>query len=71
MSQNLTKVELALKEVLVHCTPQEIEEYFKTKFLEPLNAELDGNEQVPAETIRIKRKQTHHIKNIWLTYSRK
>lgn len=48
-------------------TEKEIEDFFETNFLKPSLTQLDGNDEVPAETIRQQRKQTQKIKNFFLT----
>lgn len=50
---------------------RDIEEFFEIHFLKPLNTVLDGDEKVPAETIRHQRQQTNKIRNILLTLAKK
>lgn len=69
--EKLTKFEQLIKEVLLQASDAEITQFFEQKFLVPLNSELDGNEKVPAETIRHQRQQTNKIRNILLTYRTK
>lgn len=62
-----TRFEVALKTALLEVPEQEVKDFFEQKFLTPLNVALDGDDKVPAETIRHKRQQTNHIKNCLLT----
>lgn len=63
----LSRIEVALKDALSSCRVEELNEFFENTFLQPLSIELDGKDEIPAETIRHKRQQTQKIKNYLLT----
>jgi hypothetical protein len=59
-----------LKDSVKSCSEQDVKDFFKEEFLDPLTNELDGSER-PAEEIRQQRKQTIKIQNKLLTYRQK
>lgn len=67
----IVKVEAAFKEFFGQVSDAEFTTFFEEKFLVPLNSTLDGDEKVPAETIRHQRQQTNKIRNILLTNRKK
>jgi len=68
----MTNFENSLRDALRDATDEQIDEYFEQRFLKPLSAELDNTtSEVPADTIRQKRQQTNHIKNIFLQLKKK
>lgn len=56
-----------LKEAVQLAGPEAVEAFFETNFLVPLDIELETNENIPAESVRQKRKQTQKIKTFLLT----
>lgn len=63
--------EIALKELLKEFSEDHIRDYFDT-ILTPINRELDNEaSNVSAKTLRVKRQQTNHIRNIFLTLRNK
>jgi len=63
--------DISFLELIKSVPSQEIEDFFKKHFLDPLMVSLDGDEKIPAEEIRQARKQTIKIKNIILTLRQK
>ena len=64
---NKNKFSILLKAAVQQAGKAEVEDFFETNFFVPLNNELENNENIPAESVRQKRKQTTKIKTFLLT----